>query len=179
MSMSEALAKELADLEKESAAIDAEDGLTADERELRTKVRSSKLELIAKRAAKKHGKVFPVDMDPRETLSRTVQFQGQECVLHTQFVVRGAVGKEMESFTNAIQDISDDDPKKNDKRKAATRSLIMACLVFPTNGERSHAEHALDIAASFDRFPALELTLSDEIASLGGMIAKANRKSVG
>jgi hypothetical protein len=178
MAESDRLAAELAALEKEGAELDAEDGLTAQDRELRAKIRATKLENIAKRAAKKHGKVCPVDLDPKSTMPADILFQGQTCVLHTQFVVRGAIG-EMDVFTKAIQGVDEDDPKKFDKRKSATRELIANCMVFPVAGERSHAEHHLDIQASLDRFPGLELTLSDEIAALGGVIAKANRKSVG
>jgi hypothetical protein len=179
MTEAERLAKELADLETEGAALDAEDGLTANEREMREKIRATKLGNIAKRAAKKHGKVFPVDLDAKGTLPSRVMFQGQDCILHTQFVVRGLVGNELDGFSKTIQAIDDDDVKKHDKRKAATRDMIMPCIVFPVAEGRSNAEHALDILASFDRFPALEVTLADEITSLGGMIAKANRKSVG
>lgn len=179
MTNAEKLAAELAALEKEGSDLDAVDGLTAEEKGLRAKIRATKLENAAKRAAQKHGRVCPVDMDPHSRLPERVVFQGQDCVLHAQFVVRGAVGKELDTFTTTIQDIADDDPRKNEKRRSATRALINTCMVYPVANGRSPAEHALDISASFDRFPGLELTLSDEIARLGGMIAAANRKSVG
>lgn len=175
----EKLAAELAAAEGESAALDELDG-NAEERAMRAKLRATKLENIARKAAKKvHGRVFAVDMDKESNAPATVVFQGQDCVLHTQFIVRGGTAKELDAFQLKLSEVDDDDPKKHDKRKAITRELIIRCLVFPVQGERSPAFHALDLAASFDRFGALELTLSDEIASLGGMIAKANRKSIG
>jgi hypothetical protein len=176
---SERLAAELAELEKEGAELDGEDGLTPKERELRMQIRGVKLENIAKRAAKKHGKVWPVDLDPKGTLPATLLFQGQQCVLHTQFVVRGAESKEWNDYSADIRAIDDEDPKRVSKVEAITRTLVIKCLVFPSNGERSHAEHSLDLAASFDKFPLIEKTLSDEIARLGGMILADKRKSVG
>jgi hypothetical protein len=179
MTESDRLAAELAALEKEGAELDAEDGLTAQDRELRAKIRATKLENIAKRAAKRHGRVWPVDLDNKGTLPETVLFQGQQCNLHTQFVVRGAESKEWNDYSADIRAIDDEDPKRVTKIEAITRSLVIKCLVSPSNGERSHAEHSLDLAASFDRFPLIEKTLSDEIARLGGMILADKRKSVG
>lgn len=179
MTESERLAAELATLEQEGKELDAVDGLTAQDREMRVKIRATRLENIAKRAAKKHGRVWPVDLDQRGTLPLEVVFQGQKCILHTQFVVRGADSNEWKAYSADIRAIEDDDPKRVSKVEAITRALVMKCLVFPVNGERSHAEHALDLAASFDRFPLIEKTLSDEIAVLGGLILADKRKSVG
>lgn len=140
-------------------------------------LRAEENEDIVARFAPDASRAF-FDFDPNCVHPTWIDYQGQQCRLHSRFVVRAAHASDLEVLEDVAEELAKAKlagkplDKATEKRATNTTArMARSCMVYPLESTfgRSPSEHALDIDASLEYFGGAVMVLGNKAGGLGGL----------